>query len=589
MDPSRSQGPEVTAVRDPETCPHREPSAVASGEAWCRLAGELSGLGEQGVPVGLDACGVCCRRPIPAPGRINSVIASLVGRAASRARDDGGLREWSPERFALLMRWLKRELVEVRPIRVAAAGGNGCPDPLPHRPSIGVAVLSRDAGPWVAKLVEIARSQTVTPREIVVICIGDDAGEAGHHGLASGVRPIRVADDGNDPLGPFRAAVEALHTEIVCFLGDGDVPPPDYLERGLPHFHDPSVALVYSDVEFCGEVGGRTFAPEFDPDMIERDPQIIHRGTLARRSSLLATDALRAVALPVRSADRVVWDRVLNGRWKAARQSAVFRTAIDPDGPPSGGLSAGPGYFDRATLSAAEVTIFTPLAGRTSLWGGYAGWLQAQTWPRDQCHLFLADTSGVPEFGRSVRQFLASCDYPDTRYACWTVEEQGLADRPRGEHLDAVRLACARIYHRMAGEITTRFVLIVEDDVIPPPGIIGRLLHAMDAGTVAVAAPYRARLHDAFVVWDDEGSNLEGGRGVESVGGSGFGCLLIRRGTLDRMRPPGEGDPADIDRAFGLRLRRDRRTFKVDWSQDCRHLAGPAGIETGASDLGPQG
>ena len=568
-------------MRDPETCPHREPPDSNSGPAWCRLAGELSGLGARGVSVGSDACGACCRRPVPAIGRINPVIASLVGRAASRARDEGGLREWSPERFALLMRWVKRELVRVRPGPSTAGGLDGQAPPVASQPSIGVAVLSRESGEGLAKVIEIALSQTVPPRDVVVISSGGDAGEAKARRPSAGARLVRIADDDADPVAAFRAAVEALDTEIVCFLGESDVPPPDYFERGLPHFRDPSVALVYSDLEITGESGGRTFAPEFDPDRVERDPQIIHRGTLARRSALLAADALRPARVPGASADRAIWNRVLDGRWRAARQTGVFRSGIDADATPPRTLAPGPGYFERAALAAADVTIFTPLAGRAPLWEGYADWLRAQTWPRDQCRLLLADTSGLSEFARTVRQFLASSDYPDARYALWPVAEPGLADRPRGDHLDAVRRACARIYHRMAGEITTRFVLIVEDDVIPPPSIIERLLRSFDAGTVAVAAPYRARLHDAFVVWDDEGCNLEGGRGVQPVGGSGFGCLLLRRGALSQMRPSRAEDPADIDRAFGLRLRRERWTYKVDWSQECRHLTGTEGIATG--------
>jgi hypothetical protein len=168
---------------------------------------------------------------------------------------------------------------------------------------------------------------------------------------------------------------------------------------------------------------------------------------------------------------------------------------------------------------------------------------------------------------------MAECDYADTRYVTKTFARPGLADRPRWQNLSEVRLVCARIYGQMAREVTTPFVLIVEDDIVPPVGVISGLLRCVDAETAMVAAPYRSRLHDGFVVWDDNARRLPEGTGVQDVGGAGFGCALIRREVLaDGPFNYGSGLPEDFDHAFCQRLRRERWKIKVNWSFQSVHL-----------------
>jgi hypothetical protein len=182
------------------------------------------------------------------------------------------------------------------------------------------------------------------------------------------------------------------------------------------------------------------------------------------------------------------------------------------------------------------------------------------------------DTSCDPAFGASVRSFLADSRYADVRYVDRVVAEPGLADRPRGPNSAAVRLACARIYNQMAREVTTPYVLVVEDDILPPLGVIDRLLHALDRDTAAVGAPYRARVLGHYVAWDETGEHLPGGEGTMTIGGCGFGCVLLRASILrDATFSYGFSEPIDFDPAFCRRLRRDGWTIKIDWSQECAH------------------
>ena len=411
--------------------------------------------------------------------------------------------------------------------------------------------------------------QSVTIAEVVVVdaTVGEGIASVVHRYQGAGVRDLRVASEG--VFQTYRAGLEATVAEVLCFLDADDVLSAGYLERGLLLFAKPGVGIVYSDVEYFGKRTGRTFAAAFDPYLIEGE-HAIHAGSLVRR-----WPGNRG-RLPGGPGDRVSRrlggrGRVIEAGWNAVPQPAVYRRGTHGEPWPSRGDEPRLGYFERASLASATVTIFTPLSGRVRLWESYAAWLQ-ETWPRDQCCLILMDTSGDLAFGREVRQFLASCDYPDFRYIAEIVAEPGLADQPRRERIDAVRLVCARIYSRMAREVTTPFVLVVEDDILPPLGVIDQLLKSFDPGTAAVSAPYRSRLHNSYVVWDERDENRRGGDGVEAVNGTGFGCILLRREVLARETFRfGDGEPPDFDRAFSRRLRLNRRTIKVDWSQECQH------------------
>src|SRR6185312_1185470 len=183
-------------------------------------------------------------------------------------------------------------------------------------------------------------------------------------------------------------------------------------------------------------------------------------------------------------------------------------------------------HFELASAAAEVITIFTPFSGRARFWGRMRDWFLNQQWPHAQCRLIFMDTSGDREFAGTLRRFLADCPYPDTHYLAQKVGEPGLADQPRRHYADGVRLACARIYNRMARESTTAYTLVVEDDIVPPLDAIEQLLREMDPNTATVTGAYRSRYTGDYVVWNDQGMHIPRGIGVEEVGGSGFGCVL---------------------------------------------------------------
>jgi hypothetical protein len=274
--------------------------------------------------------------------------------------------------------------------------------------------------------------------------------------------------------------------------------------------------------------------------------------------------------------DWLLWRRVLQFGWTARKQSGLYHyrrhgesMTIDwpswTDNPSD--------YFARAALEKEVITLFIPLSGREALWPGLARYLERQTWPRDQTRLILMDTSQNAAFSKEVRRWIAGCDYVDVRHVCEAVAQRGIAELPRLQFAADVSLAMARIYNRMVREITTEYVWVLEDDIVPPPDACSRLLQGFDADTVSVTAAYRSRFGNAYVAWEHNQRRVETkGVGLQVIGGNGFGCVLLRSHALRETVFTATVDYAGYDNAFYHRLRRTGATAKIDWAVECDHL-----------------
>jgi hypothetical protein len=186
----------------------------------------------------------------------------------------------------------------------------------------------------------------------------------------------------------------------------------------------------------------------------------------------------------------------------------------------------------------------------------------------------LIDTSQSAEFSATIRRWLAECDYLQVQHVAMSVGAPGLADENRRDQTVRrhVQLAMPQIYNRVNRECATEYLWIVEDDIIPPDDACERLLRSFDADTASVAAPYRSRFHPGYVAWDVQGKMIEQpGQGVETVGGNGFGCVILRHSVL-RDVVFHHGGRGDYDPNFYAELRGTRFRAKVDWSAECEHL-----------------
>ena len=130
-----------------------------------------------------------------------------------------------------------------------------------------------------------------------------------------------------------------------------------------------------------------------------------------------------------------------------------------------------------------------------------------------------------------------------------------------------------RIYNRMLAEVTTEFVWILEDDVIPPVDACDRMLEGFDKQVASVALPVRSPYHKGFIAWDQQNRLIEQpGTGLALVGGNGFCCTMLRRSVLRRTRFTHLGRNGDFDAAFYDWLATTDHQARIDWSAQCEHL-----------------
>ena len=233
-------------------------------------------------------------------------------------------------------------------------------------------------------------------------------------------------------------------------------------------------------------------------------------------------------------------------------------------------------YFQKRALQHGTVTLFIPLSGRFHTWPRLSEFLERQARPHDQIKLILCDTSQDPEFSGLLRQWAAASDYPDVRIMTMTVGSAGLAEkdrRPLGTR-KKVQQAMARIYNRMMCELTTEFVWIIEDDVIPPADACRRLVDGFDKQIASVALTARSPYYDGYIAWDERNHLIEKPeRGLQTVGGNGFCCVMLRRSVMRHIRFTHLGRNGDFDAAFYDWLASTNYQARVDWSVECEHLA----------------
>jgi glycosyltransferase involved in cell wall biosynthesis len=455
-------------------------------------------------------------------------------------------------------------------------------DPTRRPPPVAVVIPCHDYGCYLAEAIESALAQRPAPAEILVVddASTDDTPLVATRYADRGVRYLKVGHC--DVYLTRRWGLLNTTAEYVCFLDADDMLGPGYLAGAAALLEsDRRIGVAYSDADCFGDFTGRSNHPSvLDPMKLEVD-NCIHAGAVVRRTALLDSGAFEGPSPPLDShADWYVWRRVTEAGWGAAKQDALYR--YRQHGPTMLRKALSRPYYDQAALNLTDVTIFTPLSGRVWAWEDYLEWLKDQDWPREQTRLMLLDTSRDRLFAKEVggeAAHLTGLGFSDFRWREMIVGPVGLADLPRRETVDAVRLACRRIYAAMARMVETPYVLVVEDDVIPPPGVIDGLLRSMDRDVAMVAAPYRSRDDPgAFLCWHDDLRHLgdPAPLGVVEVGGSGFGCTLIRRCVLrGEMFVPGPGEAPEYDVAFGQRLRKAGWRILADFALPAEHRSLP--------------
>lgn len=440
---------------------------------------------------------------------------------------------------------------------------------------VAVAIIAHNYGPFLEECIESVLNQTVPATEIVVVddASTDNTAEIVASFAKEGVKYLHV--EFRNVHKTRHAGLEATTSPILCFLDADDILSPDYLEQGLAKFSDDRIAVVYSDCQLFGErTDYLTYPTEYDAGQLERD-NFIHAGSLVRRDAIVLSRVFEKSFDPIYAqGDWFLWRHILRDGWLAAKQQAVYHYRKHDTNWTNRMLEKRSLYFQYAALDQEQVTLCVPLSGRMELWPELAAFLERQTWPHQQIRLLLIDTSQNAEFSAVVRNWGAQSDYPVVNYIEQAVGPPQLADDNRREEeiQHSVRQAMARIYNRLAREVTTEYVWILEDDILPPDNVCRQLLLGFDGRTASVAAPYRSRFHQGYCAWVDHYHCFqEPGEGLQTITGNGFGCTIIRGSLLRQSVFTSQSDPADFDLAFYTRLKQTDLQARIDWRCECEH------------------
>ena len=409
---------------------------------------------------------------------------------------------------------------------------------------VAVVIPCHNYGSYLGETLDSILNQTLPPSDIVVVddTSNDNTKEVVASYKEKGVRYIR--GEWTDLALARNAGAKNTSNDFLLFMDADDVLPSNYIEQCLEEMRDPCVGIAYGDMHHFGS-----------NTIIER-MQSYNREDLLRLNYISSHALIRRQAYDLVGGYRSLknahedWDlyrRIVQYPWIAAKADTYVHYRIHNNSYLQRELKeTGCPYWKRAALLQNQITIFTPFAGRTSTLEKYVNGLKNLDFDHSLLHLHWFDTSGKSEFGQLLKETLSTFDVGRTTYskaplpAHWGHTPQSLIEG-RVQNIDNAQyyyeMAVIYAYNTLLTCCPTEFVLVVEDDIVPEPDALKRMLQTVDEYTSAVVAHYECHLQGRSLVWDiDRKGNVKHfskrRQGVEQVGGSGFGCSLFRVSDL---------------------------------------------------------
>lgn len=474
---------------------------------------------------------------------------------------------------------------------------------LPSR--VGVVIPTRDRPGLLPHMLGSLLMQSHRPERILVVDDGDDSAE-GVVGRYPGVEYLRARVGSGLSGNPARnvGLRELADLPYLCFLDDDDMIPPDYLEVLLATIAtDCRAAAAYPRLRFCGSHDGVWSFPY--------DPESLGRANISGVPALIRTDALMQVGgWPVFSSgeggaiphdDWALWRRLRDHGWRMIPAPVDYYYYRHGDGVCRSKARADAGEEWRRTIDPAGlVTLAIPWSGREHLMDEVLGAVAGQSYPADRLHVLFYDNSGSAAVGGRLRRWLLEQDgyaghsyHRDPRPAVAGLSASDLADAPldergqgRRRHGRSLNHRVGALWNRIGQLVETDLVWCLEDDVIPPPDALDRLLDRMGPMVDGVTASYRSRVVPGCrVAWrytDLETGDLvhlEAGTGVEAIGGAGLGCALVRREVFRAGPARSGGEAVGYDCNLWLDVARRGGTLLMDWDLRCEHRIGVSECE----------
>lgn len=442
--------------------------------------------------------------------------------------------------------------------------------------TVSVIVTSHNYGRFLGECVASVLQQTHPPAEIVIV---DDASEDETPVVASlyvgmNVRYLRV--EHQNVYLTRRAGFLATSSEFLVFLDADDTLGPEYLAECMEVMQtDESIGIVTSDLQMFGVRTGRL---SHHPCNIEQR-NWLHSGSLVRRVALSMTEVFSDFAddPPTLTShdDWFVWRRVLRAGWKAKTTGkASYNYRQHGTSMMAGSMRLGP-YYERAALRLERITLVVPIA-RERYWDRLYEWIKQQPQITD---VMIIDSSDSEEFRNRLKMDLAGLDVRSIRYVS-RARSNGLQDQPRSgtQAYYDVQAVMPRIYRHLR-DVTTEYVMIVEDDVLPPAGAVETLMMKVEDNVAGVAGVVPSAYQLGFAISGATfGSTLPitPRNDLQPIAFSGFGCLLLRRSAVMEATPFHHAGTGNYDVEFCRSIRERGWLWLLDWSVRCGHRDIPA-------------
>lgn len=441
-----------------------------------------------------------------------------------------------------------------------------------------VIIPTHNYGQYLEVAIDSAMAQSHLGEIVVIDDASHETDSARQICEAKGIKYIRV--EHRNVYLTRKEGVRVTKSPFLVCLDADDALGPDYIAMCLNVMEaNESTGIVTTDLALFGDRSG---AVQHAEKNIESQ-NWIHAGSMVRRSALDSSQAFDQVTPATNShADWYVWRTVMRAGWKASRCNAQYLYRQHGESMMRSLRSRQ--YYDLASLATEPITLVVPLAGRRQYWPRLRDWIDHQDGISD---ILLIDSGSDQDLRSEIRNWLLSKNVRSTKYVSLP-PSNGLADqerRNRPETFKAVQRAMPVIYREMRDAVTTEYVVIVEDDVLPPVDAIDRLLHSMTEQVAAVSGLVVSRWHPTLAIaWvREQEPHIPLSRnpgGVQEVLGTGFGCLLLRRSAMLAVAPFHSGGTGNYDVEFAKSIAAAGWQWKLDWTITCDHagIVAPAAV-----------
>ena len=442
-----------------------------------------------------------------------------------------------------------------------------------------VIITCHNYGRYLLEAINSVNNQTIPPEELIII---DDSSTDNTKNIAKKHEVDYIRVNCRNRLEARFKGVENTKSDVLCFLDADDKLSPEYIEKGMACFGlNNKIGIVYSDMQRFGNDNSKWAAPQFSKEKLHRQ-NFMHAGSLVLREALVSSMAFK-LAFKFHSdsdlwsafEDWYVWKQIIEQGWSAYKQPTLYEYRIHDNNLTK--QTAKTTYYQKAALSLETITLFIPLSGRHKMWPKFSKFLDKQTWPKEQIKLILMDSSNDCGFSKKIRKWAVNSKYANITITQFDAgEPKGSADEDRHniKVYRRVQRAVMRIYNSMKSQITTPYVWILEDDVIPPLDCAELLLKSFDPTVVSASGAVPGRIQNHFLNLGMDGNPfVDVGKGKVQTNGNGFGCVMLRRETLSNNLF--FANPSfchgDFDMSFYKEL---EGTSVLNWDVMCQHGLG---------------